>query len=261
MDLIANNMSILIALAVFYWLEHSFPYYQQTQRTKQEDINNLLVGGFNALLSAAAAGLVFLPLSHWIMANNIGLLQNINRSLFSLVLAILLFDLWQYAWHRLNHTVPQLWKFHQAHHSDASMNTSTAFRFHPVEIFLSSLVRIPVFALLGFTLDLLFLYELLLLPIIIFHHSNWAISKHYDNMLRIILVTPRHHWIHHSENKPETDSNYGSIFSFWDRLFASFSTQVNTKDISRGLGLPDQHWRKLKGGLLLPWRKTEQDNA
>jgi sterol desaturase/sphingolipid hydroxylase (fatty acid hydroxylase superfamily) len=169
--------------------------------------------------------------------------------------AIVLLDCWQYWWHRFNHRIPLLWRFHAVHHADAELDASSGVRFHTVEITLSFLARLLVLPLLGITIPQLLVYEALALPVILFHHSNLRIPATVDRSLRWLIVTPWMHYVHHSRFQPETDSNYSSFLSIWDRLFRSFRLRAKPQEIELGL----DHWsrsesRKLPGMLAAPFR-------
>jgi sterol desaturase/sphingolipid hydroxylase (fatty acid hydroxylase superfamily) len=169
-------------------------------------------------------------------------------------MAIILFDCWQYWWHRLNHRVHFLWRFHAVHHSDAEMDATSGTRFHTVEIIFAMLTRLAVLPLIGMTVPQLLLYETLALPIIIFHHSNIRLPSKTDRLMRWLIVTPWMHWVHHSRKKEETDSNYSSFLSVWDRLFGSFQLRTDPEKIQLGLDdFNEQEWRRLTGMLAAPF--------
>jgi sterol desaturase/sphingolipid hydroxylase (fatty acid hydroxylase superfamily) len=173
--------------------------------------------------------------------------------------AFLLFDAWMYWWHRLNHRVPFLWRFHRTHHSDPKMDVTTANRFHIGEIALSSLLRVPVIALLGLQLWELALYELAMFTVVQLHHANIAFPSWLDRALRVIIVTPFMHKVHHSRWQPETDSNYSSLFSFWDRLFRSFRLRDDPRTLRFGLdefNRPEAH--TLRGLLATPLKQVQR---
>jgi sterol desaturase/sphingolipid hydroxylase (fatty acid hydroxylase superfamily) len=167
--------------------------------------------------------------------------------------ALLLFDAWMYLWHRANHAVPFLWRFHRMHHSDPAVDTTTALRFHVGEIVISTLLRLGVIPLLGMRLWQVILYETLLLPVIAFHHSNVALPTVWDRRLRWVIVSPNMHRVHHSDWQPETDSNFASIFSWWDRLGRSFRLRPDVRTLQYGLReLDGNQWQGLWGLLRTP---------
>ncbi len=172
-----------------------------------------------------------------------------------MLLGVILIDLWMYVWHRLNHNVRLLWRFHAVHHADQEMDATSAVRFHTGEIILSGAARLFVLPMLGVTLPMLLIYELILLPVILFHHSNVRIANGTDGVLRSILVTPWMHWVHHSNLMEETNSNYGSVLSIWDRLFSSFRLRTDPSEIELGLSddASESSWRSLGGMLIRPF--------
>jgi sterol desaturase/sphingolipid hydroxylase (fatty acid hydroxylase superfamily) len=149
--------------------------------------------------------------------------------------ALLALDLWTYWWHRLNHRVPILWRFHRAHHSDPQVDVTTASRFHLGEILLSNCLRIPLILMVGIRLEEIVIYETLLLAVIQFHHANIGLPVALDRLLRCLIVTPAMHKVHHSRVSVETDSNYSSVSSIWDRLFRSFRLRPDPRTIQFGL--------------------------
>lgn len=138
------------------------------------------------------------------------------------LLVLLLMDAWTYSWHRLSHSVAWFWRFHRLHHTDAQMDVTTANRFHLGEITLSSLFRVPVLALIGCRLDELALYELLLFAVVQFHHANIGLPPWLDRTLRVVIVTPHMHKVHHSVVFAEQNANFSSLFSWWDRFARTF---------------------------------------
>ncbi|MDX1636765.1 MAG: sterol desaturase family protein, partial [Balneolaceae bacterium] len=179
------------------------------------------------LVNALAVSLVFVALwavtAEWSWQESFGLLHRFEMGIIAHgILAVLLLDAWMYIWHRMNHEIPFFWRFHRVHHSDPSMDVTTASRFHIGEIVFSSLLRIPIIALLGIHLGELLLYETIAFGVVQLHHADIGLPGKLDLMLRTVIVSPLMHKVHHSRWQPETDSNYGSLFSFWDRLARSF---------------------------------------
>ncbi len=115
------------------------------------------------------------------------------------------------------------------------MDVTTAGRFHIGEIALSSLLRIPLIILLGLRLHELLIYETVMFAVVQFHHANIVLPEPVDRFLRIFIVTPAMHKVHHSDWQPETDSNFSSMLSIWDRLGRSFLTRKDLSEIQFGL--------------------------
>jgi sterol desaturase/sphingolipid hydroxylase (fatty acid hydroxylase superfamily) len=216
--------------------------------------------GLGLINSAIASGFAFalLGVTAWAHARSFGLLNLIALPAWlHWAGAIVLFDCWQYWWHRFNHQVPFLWRFHAVHHSDAEMDASSGVRFHTGEMVLSMLARLLVLPVIGLSLPQLLVYETMSLPVILFHHANLRVSNRADRCLRFVITTPWMHYVHHSRFQPETDSNYTSFLSVWDRLFGSFRLRDKPAEISLGLdGYTEHEWRELMGLLAAPFRKS-----
>ncbi|HVR76061.1 MAG TPA: sterol desaturase family protein [Planctomycetota bacterium] len=247
-----------LVLAALWVAESWVPFFSHFQgRLKdriRHDVRNLALGITNAALLALLLGGVFALVGSWAEEANVGILRALEwPGWIEVVVALVVFDLWMYLWHRANHRIPFLWRFHRMHHSDPEMDATTAVRFHTGEVVLSGLVRLAVIPVLGMELWQLALYETVLLPVIILHHSNVGLPRILDHGLLALFVTPAMHRVHHSRVREETDSNYGSIFPYWDMVFRTFRLRTDARTIHLGLdGLDDPKWQGLKGMLLTP---------
>jgi len=223
---------------------------------------NFSLGIINAGLSAGATVALWSWAAQWASLHRFGLLNWLGLSLWPHALgAIASFDLWMYWWHRANHRVGLLWRFHRTHHSDPKMDVTTAHRFHFGEILFSSLLRVPVILLVGIRLWELVCYETLLFAVVQLHHANVALAPKLDRWLRVLIVTPTIHKVHHSRFQPETDSNYSSLFSLWDRLFHTLKLRPDPATIEFGLKEFDSKETQTFLGLLkTPWgRKVRRE--
>ena len=145
-----------------------------------------------------------------------------------LLLSVIVFDLAIYWQHRLFHKVNLFWRFHKVHHSDQEMDTTTALRFHPLEVVLSAFYKVIILILINPRLESFFIYEVLLNSFALFNHSNIRIPKKLDQFLRLFIVTPNMHYPHHSLKSKQMNMNYGNILSIWDRLFKSYTKEENS---------------------------------
>ncbi|MFN7828584.1 MAG: sterol desaturase family protein [Acidobacteriota bacterium] len=195
---------------------------------------NLGLGLVNGLTMALVATPLLVGVSLWIEQTQFGLIRGLESPWRTLV-GLLLFDAWMYLWHRANHALGLLWRFHRFHHQDEAMDVTTTVRFHPAEIMLSTLARLVVMPLLGLTISELVIYEMVLFPVILLHHSNIRFPERLDRALRVLIVTPAVHRIHHSVDRIETDSNYGSILAVWDRLGRTFRLREDQRPVVFGL--------------------------
>lgn len=242
-------------LVVLFVLEDLIPFYLARKGHIRHWALNLVFALVNLTITKVIfVGLMF-EVSGSYFANTYGLLNYFELTgITRLVCAILIFDAWMYSWHVLNHLHPFFWSFHKVHHSDPEVDTSSAFRFHPIEIILSNIFRLGVIAVLGLRLGDLLAYETVLLPVIMFHHSNVKISERFDRLYRIFIASPHMHRIHHSDIVHETNSNYGSIFSFWDRIFRTFRTRPDPENIIEGLKqYSPEEASSLRALLMHPW--------
>ena len=227
-------------LAVLWTAEAVVPFYSQFRKRLGErlrhDLRNLALGLLNKLLVIAAFSSLYGLVLTWADTQSFGLLRQVELPKWGGVLAaFLLLDLWTYCWHRLNHIVPFLWRFHRVHHSDPTMDTSTGVRFHTGEVVLSAVLRLGVITLLGATAWQVVLYDAVFLPIVLFHHSNLRLPRWLDYGLLCLVVTPAMHRVHHSRWRPQTNSNYGSVLPWWDMLFRTFIVRRDAHAVRLGL--------------------------
>jgi len=152
-----------------------------------------------------------------------------------LIADIILLDLWTYWIHRAWHRVPVMWRFHQVHHFDEFLDTTSAFRFHIGEVMISALLRLIPIALLAIPFTHVIAFETVFICAVMFHHSNLRLPAGFERTLSRIMVTPSIHWVHHHAVMKDTHSNYASILSLWDPLFASQSSASRTPEMKIGL--------------------------
>ena len=259
--------AIVVAMLVVLWAAESIaPMFAGRHRRVSHGAANVSLGVINAIVGNVFFGAALLAATEWSNKNAVGLLHHLPHETptwLRFLIGLVLIDLWMYLWHRLNHNVPFLWRFHAVHHADREMDATSAVRFHTGEIVLSGTARLIVLPALGIALPILLIYELILLPVILFHHSNVRIARTADGMLRPIIVTPWMHWVHHSRLMEETNSNYGSVLSIWDRLFKTFRLRTNPGEIQLGLNddASEESWRSLSGMLIRPFKsKVHRDS-
>lgn len=152
-----------------------------------------------------------------------GILNAYNYPL-QFALAFILFDLTLYIWHWANHHYDGLWMFHKVHHSDRSMNVSTAFRVHFIEVLLTTLIKALFIIVVGVDIVIVAVCEAVSMLFAMYHHLH--LSFRHEKWLKWLIIVPFMHRIHHSSLRKEHDSNYGAIFSIWDRLFRTASESL-----------------------------------
>lgn len=267
--LAAKPVLAAAVLALLWLLEGLIPMFEgrfdgRRRDRVRHDAANVALGVANALVVAVLFAGATLFVTEWARGRHFGLLNwlKLPTPWVAGAAALLLFDLWQYAWHRMNHRIPVLWRFHAVHHADEELDASSGLRFHTGEIVLSSVARLLVLPLLGMTVGQLVVYEAVLLPVVLFHHGNVKLSERADKRLRWLLVTPWMHWVHHSRWQPETDSNFASVFSFWDRLFGSFRLAKDPRTLALGLdGVDHRDRSSLTGMLAMPFRRRRPQRS
>lgn len=202
----------------------------------------------NALLSLA----VVVPVSAWAAHIDFGIMPawGIRPAWLGgwpgLLVDLLLLDFLIYWWHRANHNVTLLWRFHEVHHLDQFLDTTSAVRFHFGEILLSAGARAVVIVLFQIPLSSVLTFEALVLAATLFHHSNVRLPAGVERALSWIVVTPSIHWVHHHAIWRDTNSNYSTVLSLWDRLFGSRSATQRARDMAIGTpGRSDLAWPRL----------------
>lgn len=223
------------SLALLFLLETLFPLRQRTRPLFHRLLVNGVLSAFTYLVAAALVRPVSLEVMRWGSAHSFGLFRFVPvPAWLEAVLGFLLLDASFYYWHRLNHRIPFLWRFHNVHHFDPDLDASTGFRFHFGEVTLSVFFRAAQVAVLGVSLSVFLVYELVFQLETYFHHSNWRLRPGIERLLALVIVTPRMHGIHHSQFHEETDSNYSVVFSFWDRLHRTFHSDIPQAEIQIG---------------------------
>jgi sterol desaturase/sphingolipid hydroxylase (fatty acid hydroxylase superfamily) len=185
------------------------------------------------LFPAAAVGLAYFVESEgWGVLPLLALPRTVT-----FMLSVLLLDLAIYGQHVAFHKVPILWRFHRMHHTDLDFDVTTGLRFHPGEIILSMIIKFAAIAALGAPPIAVLAFELILASTSMFNHSNLRLNLHLDAILRLVLVTPDMHRVHHSVIREETDSNFGFNIPWWDRLFGTYRAQPRAGHEAMEIGL------------------------
>ncbi len=175
----------------------------------------------------------------------------------AVVLAVIAMDFVIYLQHVMVHAIPVLWRLHRVHHADLDYDVTTGARFHTLEIILSMLIKFATIVLLGPPVIAVILFEILLNATAMFNHGNIYLPQKLDQILRIFVVTPDMHRVHHSSNAAEANSNFGFCLPWWDRLFGTYQAQPDEGHIHMQLGItgfdnPNQV-NQLPGMLMMPF--------
>lgn len=195
----------------------------------------------------------------WATENNIGLFNLTNTPYWlAFIVSFFVLDFSVWLSHVASHKIPIFWRIHRMHHSDVDIDVTTAIRFHPIEIILSMVWKYAIVLLLGAPAASVLVFEIVLNGGAMFNHSNWRLPLGLDRVLRLIVVTPDMHRVHHSSEQNETDSNYGFNFSFWDRFFKTYIDQPRLGHDGMQIGLKnwqDEKPTNLGWSLWVPFKK------
>lgn len=202
-------------------------------RARGANLGLWVIGG---VVTAAVCGGCAFSAARWAGDAGVGLLHAVTLPPWAGVLIVVLgLDAVSYAWHRANHRVPFLWRFHQVHHSDASFTVSTALRFHPGELLLSLPVRLLAVLALGAPPLAVLSFEVWFALANLVEHGNIDLPARLERRAARLLVTPALHRRHHASQRPDLDRNFGTIFSVWDRLLGTYAPSTSAARIAVGL--------------------------
>ena len=226
--------------------------------------NNLGLVVFNSVLlrlifPTAAVGVTIFASEHsW------GLLNYVQLPSFAAVaISIVVMDFVIYFQHILMHAIPALWRLHRVHHADLDYDFTTGVRFHPLEIIVSMLIKFSAILMLGPPVIAVLIFEVILNVMSMFNHGNVKLPAFLDRTLRLLIVTPDMHRIHHSVEEDESNQNFGFNLSLWDRFFGTYRKQPRAGHEGMVVGI--QNYRGLRdvtsiqGLLLLPFRNKPDE--
>lgn len=233
MDVVIVDNEVVIRLGCFISLfiilaiaEIKFPRRKLTVSKLQRWGNNLSLSFFNSILMKAIFPIAGTGLAILAAERQWGLLNNLQLSSWlGIVIYVAVFDFAIYWQHRLFHFFRPLWRLHRMHHTDLDYDLTTGNRFHPLSIILSLLIKLALVAVMGPLVLAVLISEILLNLTSMFNHSNIHIPRRADRILRLLLVTPDMHSIHHSQDVLEHNRNFGFNFPWWDRLFGTYLDQ------------------------------------
>jgi sterol desaturase/sphingolipid hydroxylase (fatty acid hydroxylase superfamily) len=231
---------LILLLVVLFVLESIFKLRRRLQpRFKRIIINTLLsIPAFALLRFMLIPVMVLLASKNETWHFGLNYLYALPAWLENII-AFILLDYGIYWWHIILHRMPLMWRFHLVHHTDIDMDVTTAFRFHFGEMFGSVIYRGALVLLIGASPLMVLIYEIVFEAETQFHHSNTKLPFQFEKLLNKLIVTPRMHGIHHSIIKKETNSNYATIFSCWDRLHKTIRLNIHQDEII--IGVPAYH--------------------
>jgi sterol desaturase/sphingolipid hydroxylase (fatty acid hydroxylase superfamily) len=239
-NLDTGKLIVFVAgLVLFLAIETVAPARPQQDGRRLRQVFHVGVAALNTVLIRVFAYVPFLLWLVYVEEEGWGLSRWLG--LVEIVLSVVVLDLFDYFWHRANHRVRFLWRFHKAHHADTAMDVTTALRFHPGELLLSALMKAVWIAVWGPTVVAWFLFEALVSLCAQFHHSNIDFPNPVERWLSSVLVTPRFHAAHHAVDQRYGNANFSTLCSIWDKLFRSYARPADDGATTRAidaLGLP-----------------------
>lgn len=256
--------AVFVAMAL---LELLAPKRRLSAAKSQRWMTNLAIVVVDSLIvrlmAMLAVPLAALAAAFWAESQGIGLFNWLDWPLWvEILVAVVVLDFAIWLQHLAAHKIPILWRLHQMHHADVDIDVTTAIRFHPIEIALSMIWKILWVIPLGAAPLAVLLFEVILNGCAMFNHANVALPGWLDRALRLVIVTPDMHRVHHSVEQREHDSNYGFNLSIWDRLFATYTAQPAAGHEGMTIGLkPYQSAGPTQVGwsLMLPFRRLPGD--
>lgn len=253
-----RSLILVGGITIFWLIENAFPLFKFTyKKWHHAGINFFLT--FTTILINFSLAFILLKTSDWTIASNFGVLQwlpPISLWLCSLIGLLLLDLIGAYLAHLVEHKVKFLWRFHLIHHTDTWIDTTSANRHHPGESLIRFVFTTFGILIVGAPMWMVFLYQTLSVVSTQFTHANISMPKKLDYFLSYFIVSPNMHKVHHHFTLPYTDSNYGNIFSIWDRLFGTFM-YLPKEEIIYGIDtyMQAEENNLLKNLLKIPFQK------
>ncbi len=214
---------------------------------------------FNTVILKLVLLAPFLYWADFVFSQGWGLAPLLGYSgIGGIIATIVVLDMMDYWWHRFNHRVGVLWRFHKVHHVDTHVDITTALRFHPGELFISFFVKLVWIAIWGPSLVAFIAFEIAVSLASQFHHSNIDFPDRWERFLRLFLVTPRFHTSHHTVARRTGDANFSTIFIVWDRLFGTYAEPDATEMEHLGLAEGRKDYLSFGTWLTEPFRQRNQ---
>lgn len=232
-----HRSALLIGGITLFWiLEGMLPLFNFKYKKWKHALPNLFFTLTTVIINFTLAGLLIFT-SFWVKENNFGIINWLPEMplwLYALLGVLFLDFFGAYLAHYVEHKVKPLWMVHLVHHSDHNVDTTTANRHHPIESIIRFAFTLAGVFIVGTPIAIVFLYQSMSLVATQFTHANIKMSKRVDKLISYVFISPDMHKIHHHYKLPYTDSNYGNIFSIWDRLFGTYM-YMNRENIVYGV--------------------------
>jgi sterol desaturase/sphingolipid hydroxylase (fatty acid hydroxylase superfamily) len=254
----AHRTLIIAGGLMFFWIiEGAIPLFKFNYKKVRHAATNLVFTLTTIIVNFLFAILI-VKSSDWTVKQNFGLLHIAKMPLWAMLLiGLLLLDvIGAYLVHWVQHKIKWMWKFHMVHHADTYVDTTTANRHHPGESVLRAAFTLLAVIVCGAPMWLVMLYQSVSVVLSQFNHANLRLPKWLDKSISAVIVSPNMHKVHHHYARPQTDSNYGNIFSVWDRLFGTYN-HTPVEQLKYGLDVLDDNTAgDIKKQFKIPFDKS-----
>ena len=217
-----SNLKVFALLTIFFTLETFWPYLVKVENRPKHTARNIGLLLFFIIITIpvnylAAAWYNYTDAHHWGLLNLFSI-----HPILKIILGIVILDCGDYFYHRLSHKTNLIWRFHKIHHSDMEMDSTTTYRFHPFDNIGVTISEMTTAAIFGYGVDTVLVYFTIYIPLLFIQHTNLKFPNWFEKPFERVFATANFHRVHHSYPQQYTDSNYGALFSFWDRLFGTY---------------------------------------
>lgn len=256
-----ERMAILVGGLLIFWIIEGaiplLPMQYKKNKVKHASVNF----GFTVihLIIHTLLAILIVKLSDWCEHAGFGMVYWFNANiLFTILIGVLALDFSSWLVHFVMHKNRVLWRFHLVHHSDNNVDVTTGLRHHPGDSLLRGIFFLLLIFVSGAPMYSVMIYQTLVVLATAFTHANISLPKKLDRALSYVLISPNMHKVHHHWKQPYTDSNYGAVFSFWDRLLGTFR-KLDISEIRYGLDryYPNEKDEDFVGLLKKPFQKLE----
>ncbi|MCL9806210.1 sterol desaturase family protein [Flavobacterium amniphilum] len=261
----SHRSAILIGgIALFWFIESGIPLFKFKYHKWNHALINFFFTATTIVINFSLAILLFKS-AEWAADHQFGLIYwlHLDNLWLQAIIGLLFMDLiGAYTAHLVQHKTKPLWRYHLIHHTDTWIDTTTANRHHPGESVIRFIFTVLAILIVGAPIWLFFLYQSLSVFLSQFNHANMRMPKKLDKWISYLIVSPDMHKIHHHYQLPYTDSNYGNIFSIWDRLFGTFMVMPREKLIyGVDTHMKQEENNKLSNLLRIPFQKYRNPEA
>ncbi len=260
-DGVARGGVFLVVFIVLAIIEITIPRRTLIVPKLQRWFSNLVLIGINNLLIRVVFPGFLIGVSVYASYNNIGVFNYFHLpTILNVTLSIVMLDLIIYGQHVVFHKFNILWQLHKVHHVDLDLDLTTGLRFHPIEIVISLFIKASAVLVIGAPILAIILFQVILNITAMFNHSNIKLPRSLDSILRLVIVTPDMHLVHHSDIQTENNSNYGFSLSIWDKIFKTYQQMPKLGIDGMKIGVKHHKQHKystnLLAMLLLPFKKS-----